>query len=124
MSTPFNIGTFLMHLTPMHNDTDKGDDKVNENIDNDESKYNDDVLQEDSMQVAAQDHEDDTDQCPNPAGTETLLRCTYVWRKYAHIEYAKHQYMQESEYRSTWYLYILTKMYNYKVITGRVYYIT
>jgi len=33
--------------------------------------------------------------------------------------YAKHQYMQESEYESTVVIYILIKLYNYIVITER-----
>ena len=46
----------------MHNDTNEGDDEVQKNSDNDESKESNDVRQEDSMQVAAHDFEYDTDQ--------------------------------------------------------------
>ena len=63
MSTPFNVGTSRMHPTRMHNDTDGGDDEVQENSDEDESEQSDDVLQENSMQVAKQDL--DTDQVEN-----------------------------------------------------------
>jgi len=53
-----------MHPTSMHNDTDEGDE-VRENSGNDEFEESDDMLQEDNMQVAAQDLEDDTDQVKN-----------------------------------------------------------
>ena len=51
MSTLFNVAISLMHPTPMHNDTDEGDEAVQENSDDDESAESDDVLQENSMQV-------------------------------------------------------------------------
>ena len=40
-----------MHLTPVQNDTNEGDNEVQENSDKDESKESDDMLHEDSMQV-------------------------------------------------------------------------
>jgi len=54
-----------MHPTQMHSDTDEGVDAVQENSDYNESEECDDVLQEDSMQNAAQDLKDDTDQVEN-----------------------------------------------------------
>ena len=48
-----------MHPSPMHNDTDEGDDEVQKNIDDDESEKNVD-LQKDIMQVAAQVFEEYT----------------------------------------------------------------
>ena len=35
--TLFNVGTSLMHPTPIHNDTDEGDNAVQENNDDDDS---------------------------------------------------------------------------------------
>ena len=61
-SAPFYVGTSLMHLTPMHNDTDEGNDAVQENGDDDDSGEGDYVLQKNSMQVVAHDLEDDIDQ--------------------------------------------------------------
>ena len=40
-----------MHPTPMYNNTDKGDDAVQKNNDDDDSDKIDDVMQENSMQV-------------------------------------------------------------------------
>ena len=50
-----------MDPTPIHIDTDEGNDTVQKNNDDDESDESDDVLQENRMQLAAQDLEDDTD---------------------------------------------------------------
>jgi len=51
-----------MHPIPMDNDTDEGDNAVQENSVDDDSDKDDNVQQENSMQVAAHDFEDDTDQ--------------------------------------------------------------
>jgi len=52
-----------MHPTSMHNDTDDGDNVVQENNDDDDDSYEgDNVLKENNMQVAAQCVEDDTEQ--------------------------------------------------------------
>jgi len=59
----FNIGTSMMHPTLMHNDSDDGDNIVQENNDaDDDSDGSDNVLKENSMQVAAQGVEDDIKQ--------------------------------------------------------------
>ena len=44
-----------MHQTPMHNDTNEGDNAVQKNSNDDDSDEDDDGLKENSMQVAAQD---------------------------------------------------------------------
>ena len=62
MSTPFNIGIFLMHPILIHNDTDEGNDAVQKNSDDDDSDESDDVLQKNRMQLVAQDLEDDIEQ--------------------------------------------------------------
>jgi len=52
--TPFNVETSLTYLMLMHNDTDEGDNAVQENTDDDDDlNEGDNVLQENSMQVAA-----------------------------------------------------------------------
>ena len=48
----------------MHNDTDEND-AVQENSDYDEFEESDDLLQEDNMQIAAQNTKDDTDHVEN-----------------------------------------------------------
>ena len=57
----FNVRLSLMHPTPMHNDSDEGDNAVqeNDNID-DDSDESDNVLQENNIKVATQYLEDDT----------------------------------------------------------------
>jgi len=47
--TPFNAETFLMHPTPMHNDSDEGDIVVQKNMKDDDSDEGDNVLQKNSM---------------------------------------------------------------------------
>ena len=50
-----------MHPTPMHNDTNEGDDEVQVDSDDDKPKESDDALWEDIMQVARQYLEDNTE---------------------------------------------------------------
>jgi len=50
---PFNVGPSLMHPTLTHNDSDEGDNAMQENSDiDDDTNEIDNILQENSIQVA------------------------------------------------------------------------